>query len=73
MVGLLEPRFGVAGKIARRAREEGQREEVRHGMVGVVGEEEGEVRVTEKEQVEEVVEEVGGSQGAAGAGEAAAS
>lgn len=49
MVGLLEPRFGVEGKIARRAREESEGVSGRGGeeMVGVQGEEVGEVRVEE--------------------------
>jgi len=52
MVGLLEPRFGVEGKIARRAREEGMVGSAGGGqgnqeMVGVQGEEVGEVRVEE--------------------------
>jgi len=50
MVGLLEPRFGVEGKIARRAREEGMVGNASGGseeMVGVQGEEVGEVRVKE--------------------------
>jgi hypothetical protein len=51
MVGLVEPRFGVGVKMARRARETGEQVDtsVRSSqeMVGVDGELEGEVRVVE--------------------------
>lgn len=60
MVGLLEPKFGIAKKMERREREMGGEAVVKEGgvgMIGVEGEVEGEIKVSE--QVKEVAEEIG--------------